>query len=39
MKKTGIQIFILLEVYSPPGYMHVTIINVNEGYPRVQTIQ
>lgn len=39
MKKIGIQIFILLEVYSPPGYMHVTITNVNEGYPSVQTTQ
>lgn len=39
MKKIGIQISMLLEVYSPPGYMRVTIINVNEGCPSVQTIQ
>jgi len=39
MKKIGIELFILLEVFSPSGYMHVTVINVNEGYPSVQTIQ
>lgn len=39
MKKIRIRIFVHLEVYSSPGYMRVTIINVNEGYPSVQAIQ
>lgn len=37
MKGIGIQIFLLLEVYFLPEYLHVITANLNVGYPSIQT--